>query len=381
MQNNIQTNKNIKRLITVVLLVMVFFLGGITLVMKKNHENILVRDNEIDRLINDVNSLKKQNDLLQENLIEHSKDLKNLYTYVSVLNKDLNSSKENYSSIQKNLQDQIDEKELAIGELVQNNLKLKNELQVTPVKGDIQSFLIIGQNKGLTDTMIIASVNPENKTVTLVSIPRDLFYKGHKINEIYAFYGIDKLEESIYDVSGISPQKYAMFDFGSFEKIIDVIDGVDIDVKRSFTDTMYPGPDFSYRKVSFTKGLHHMNGAVALMYARSRESTSDFDRSARQQQVIAAIKDKIMNLNLISALPAYASLYDEIQSKIKTDIGFFDAFSYYDQYKSYKFVTGNVISSGNFLYSKISNSGQYILLPAGGSYAKIKKYISDLINA
>jgi LCP family protein required for cell wall assembly len=207
-----------------------------------------------------------------------------------------------------------------------------------------------------------------------------LFYKGRKINEIYSQYGVEKLNEAVADITGINSQKYAIFDFNAFVDVIDGIGGIDINVEHDLKDNQYPGPGFSYTLVSFKKGLQHMNGSTALKFVRSRESTTDFDRSARQQLVISAIKQKLNTLDLLSSLPTFISLYEKIMSQIKTDVGIFEAFAYYDAYKSYEVKTGNILSSSNYLYSKISTKGQYILLPNGGNYSKIKKYVLGLVN-
>jgi LCP family protein required for cell wall assembly len=372
--------KEIKVIITVTLLVILMFCVGITFVLKKNHDYMLARDLQINTLNDELNELKNENINLGGEIIKNNNDLKNIYAKLITYNKAITTEKEKNFALEQELSQKINETERTISELAQKNLKLKSELSVSLPEEGTASFLILGQNKGLTDTIMIATANPAKQTVSLISLPRDLFYKGRKINELYHANGIDDLRTAVKEVTGVSTSKYAVFDFSSFEKIVDGIGGIDIDVKKAFTDNAYPGGNFSYRKISFAAGQQHMNGGTALIYARSRESTSDFDRSSRQQQVITAIKNKIMTLNLISVIPTYSALYEDITGNIKTDIGLFELFGYYEQYRDYTFENGNVISTGNFLYSKISSKGQYILLPAGNSYNKIKQYVTDIIN-
>ncbi len=158
-----------------------------------------------------------------------------------------------------------------------------------------------------------------------------------------------------------------------------MIGGIEIEVKKSLNDYSYPGPDNSYTTVSFEAGLQTMDGNTALKYARSRKSTSDFDRSLRQQQIIAAVKDKALKMDLLSKLDLATKIYAKISTNMDTDINLFDALGYLQSYKDYGVNGGNVISTSNYLYSTTNAKGQYILLPKGDSYLEIKKYFSDLI--
>ncbi len=391
--------KNIKLLKTSVissLVAIVFFMGGFAFIIKRNHENLAFTDIKVKSLQNQVRILSEENERIRESITEENKNLRQLATGIASLktaiasafedNKEdleyaLNEARSELTSIEQKLKKDIEAKELTINELVQKNIKLKNELVSPEIPEDVMNFLLLGENQGLTDTIIIASVNPTLQTVTLINIPRDLFYKGHKINELNSYYGIDKLYQAVNEITGLNIKKHAIFSFDAFVKVVDGLGGIDIDVEKPITDNQYPGPNYSYTLVSFEKGLQHMDGETALKYVRSRKSTNDFDRGARQQQVITALKHKVNNLNLISQLPAYVSLYEGVQSLIKTDVGALEALAYYDKYKNYTVESGNVLSSSNFLYSKIAESGQYILLPAGGNYAKIKNYVSDLVNS
>jgi LCP family protein required for cell wall assembly len=385
-----------------VLIVTVFSLGGLALVFKKSNENLLRRDMQINLLMAEVGDMKDQNNQLSQTLSKNNEDLKDIYGRLITINKTINlelKEKERatilaqtkassevatvsakLTEMEQQLQQKIAEKELTIGELTQKNLKMKQELQTPKIAEDVNSFLIMGQNGNLTDTIIVASINSQKNTVSLLNIPRDLFYKGRKINEIYAAYGIEKINQAVYEITGIYPQKFASFDFNSFIKVVDGLGGLDINVEKDIVDNQYPGANNSYTLVTFSKGLQHMDGNTALKFARSRKSTSDFDRSYRQQQIIAAVMAKVNSLNPMSAVPAYMSLYEEIKSKIKTNLDVFDALSYYDKCKDYKIKTGNILNSGNYLYGTKTKAGQYILLPAGGNYSKIKQYAYDLVS-
>ena len=176
----------------------------------------------------------------------------------------------------------------------------------------------------LTDTMIVVTVDPVNNTAGMMSIPRDLQLPipGNGENRIntanvygykydYPGGGPALLKRTIESNFGIPIDYYVMVDFKAFTEIVDTLGGVDVNVPRTLHDTLYPDPKpgdpHAYKTVHFDAGWQHMDGTRALEYARSRMSTSDFDRAKRQQQILLAIREKALNLNLIPKLPALAA--------------------------------------------------------------------------
>ena len=189
----------------------------------------------------------------------------------------------------------------------------------------------------LTDTIILAKVNRINKTVSLLSLQRDLYVNypdkdgTWKLNSVYAHYfykenknekaGMAKLAEKIKDITGEDVDYYVNVDFSWFKQIIDTLWWVEIDVKESFTDTTYPNENWWYQTISFKKWLQLMNWDQALKFSRSRHSTSDFDRSLRQQQVIQAVKNKLTSNLLQETSPAkIVELYNVFTKYLSTDI-------------------------------------------------------------
>lgn len=173
----------------------------------------------------------------------------------------------------------------------------------------------------LTDTIIIVTVDRANKTAGMLSIPRDFYLSipgvgENRINTAnvygsqndYPGGGTALLKRTIELNFGIPIDYHIMVDFQGFTRIIDALGGVDINVTRELHDTKYPDPrpidPYRYKTVHFDPGYQHMNGTRALEYARSRMSTSDFDRADRQQKLLLAIREKALSLGLIPKLPA-----------------------------------------------------------------------------
>lgn len=185
----------------------------------------------------------------------------------------------------------------------------------------------------LTDSILIVSINYEKKSVSLFSIPRDLYveyptgWEG-KINETYfrglrkykdEFDGIKSLQEVLTKITGEEIHYFVNLDFDGFRKIIDTLWWIDIDVPDVIVDTNYPGPNWSYQTFRINAWPQTLDWATALKYARSRYSTSDFDRSLRQQLIIKALREKVLSLWLITSPSKIKSIYSIVSEHIITD--------------------------------------------------------------
>ncbi len=157
------------------------------------------------------------------------------------------------------------------------------------------NFLVIGQHKKLADTIMVAAANMASQKITLISLPRDLVVNGRKINEYLSFYGPEVLRKKVESVSSLPMHHTVLLNFEAFESIIDAFGGIDVNVEKAIYDPLYPDDQGGYMVYSIAAGSYHMNGAEALKYARSRHSTSDFDRAKRQQQILTAMQERVLN--------------------------------------------------------------------------------------
>jgi len=168
-----------------------------------------------------------------------------------------------------------------------------------------------GRTSVLTDTMMVISFDPVGKTASLVSLPRDLIdvplgngdIYGPKLNSLMSYAdrhpktfpkgGLTTLQGAVGALLGIPIHYHATMAFDGFIHMVDAVGGVDIDVQKGIDDPGYDGFGDGKRGWSITAGVHHLDGANALAYARSRKSLgeSDFTRAGRQQQIIVALKD------------------------------------------------------------------------------------------
>ncbi|HEY76826.1 MAG TPA: LCP family protein, partial [Thermoflexia bacterium] len=184
--------------------------------------------------------------------------------------------------------------------------------------------------EGLADVIIVVSINPEIPSVSLLSIPRDLYvwipgYGFGKINtterhaENYPGGGPALLKATIEYNLGIPIHYYARVNFDGFVRIVDTLGGVDVPVECELHDT-FPDPANPEQgiDVDFYPGIQHLDGYHALFYVRSRWSTHDFDRNRRQQQVLRALYRQVLALDVIPRIP---ELWGAIQETVETDLG------------------------------------------------------------
>lgn len=212
------------------------------------------------------------------------------------------------------------------------------------VGDDVLNVLLIGSDQRpadvyyRTDTILIVSINRTAQTVSMLSIPRDLYVNipGHGLDRINtaleygeiqrAGSGVSLLIQTIANATGITIQRYAKVDFNGFQQIIDTLGGVDVINDCPLSDTMpvsifqsgpkptMPGPS---KYATLPVGVFHLDGSEALWYARSRKTTSDFDRARRQQIVLRAIYRKAFEGGLLDKLPG---LWPQLSSIVTTDM-------------------------------------------------------------
>jgi LCP family protein required for cell wall assembly len=185
-----------------------------------------------------------------------------------------------------------------------------------------------------TDTIMLFTMDPATRAAGILSIPRDLqlVIPGHgedRINtaNVYGYRreeqdgGPSLLKATITANFAIPVDGYLMLDFQTFERIVDTLGGIEVNVPKALHDTRYPDPrpgdPHAFKTIHFDPGWQHMDGRRALEYARSRMSTSDFDRAKRQQLILLAIRKRALSL---SSIPRWPVLAATIVDGVKTGL-------------------------------------------------------------
>jgi LCP family protein required for cell wall assembly len=206
---------------------------------------------------------------------------------------------------------------------------------------DITNFLLLGSdtsnpnNSGRTDVMVVVSVNHSEQTASLLSIPRDLYVyiPGHTMARINTAYGYGEqavegggyalLRETIAYNLGLNIDYYARVDFNSFREIIDSLGGIDVSVDCGLQDWRLKSPELdpqvedNWELFTLPIGVHELDGNLTLWYARSRRTSSDFDRGRRHQVILRAVLARVRSLGLLEQM---TELYPQVLEIVETNM-------------------------------------------------------------
>ena len=298
-------------------------------------------------------------------------------------------------------------------------------LQSTKLKGEDSgrvNILLAGNSADdaghdgadLTDSIMIISIDTNQHTAFLLSVPRDLWvnvpYSGHqKINSAYVvgkandFHdngypagGMGQLEQVINDNLGINIDYYALVNYTALKDAVNAVGGIDFTVKSTDKRGLYdPNIDYATHKplVKLSNGVHHLDGEQALDLARARGdssrsygfSGSDFDRTKNQRQILTALKTKAVSAGVLSNPAKLSSLADAIGGNVKTDLNLSEVRRLYDISKN---IGGSAISSvslndangKNLLANYHAPDGSSALIPAAGvdNFSDIQSFLNRL---
>jgi LCP family protein required for cell wall assembly len=186
----------------------------------------------------------------------------------------------------------------------------------------------------MTDTIMLFDINPEARTAAVLSIPRDLWFwtgiPGEPLRQVNRFYALAELpergaggeavKEMLCSNLGVQADAYAVIGFGVFVRLIDAIGGIDIVLLQPISDPTYPDMNSGYDPLYIPSGSVHMDGDLALRYARTRHIDSDYGRIGRQQRLLMAIWDKLMQPDVWGRLISQApDLWNELRRQVAID--------------------------------------------------------------
>lgn len=323
-------------------------------------------------------------------------------------------------------------------------LAIDRSVDVKQTKDGSVNILLLGKGGGshdgpdLTDTIILANINPEKNRITMISIPRDFYMSStkSKINKIYADgqkngdKGILLSKAAVNSLTGVHPDYAVVIDFSGFEKLIDLLGGIDVTVENTLDDYAYPvegkedelcdhtedgiasfsaqiatssATEFDifpcrFEHLHVDAGVEHMDGKTALQFVRSRHALgkegSDFARSKRQQNVIQAIREKVLSLGTLANPLKVVGIIGILKDNISTDIQEkeYDDFIKLAQKMKGAEINTYVLDIGNEAdgrYGLLVNPPlsedvgfQWVLSPRTGvsNYSEIKDYVRCVID-
>lgn len=256
----------------------------------------------------------------------------------------------------------------------------------------------------LTDTIMIASIDPVAKDVTLLSLPRDLWVKvpdfwTMKINAAYSSSleralengstqedaeeaGFATLEDTIEEYIGIPIHYHAMVNFQAFQEGVNAVGGIDVNVEKPLYDSLISN---NKDGLIAAQGLQHFDGFTALQYSQSRHSSSDFARGERQRQVIIALKDKVLASGTFSNPKTISSLLDALGDNVTINASLGELMRMYEITKdipSTSIANVGLTDEPNILVQTDNVNDQSIVRPRAGlnDYSQIQSFVRNTLR-
>ncbi|OGI29500.1 MAG: hypothetical protein A2288_01280 [Candidatus Moranbacteria bacterium RIFOXYA12_FULL_44_15] len=294
----------------------------------------------------------------------------------------------------------------------------------------------------LADTIIVASVklaeNPTESKVSMISIPRDLYVTvpgtqdKQKINAVHHYgeekgkgQGLEDMKTIVSEITGLPIYYAASINFSGFKQLINAIGGIEITLDKAFEEPLQfnephvcdssvftvPTGEYEYKKhttrtgkvkivaqyplctnpntecggdFKLPAGQQTLNGDQALCYARSRVTTSDFERAKRQQIIIQLVKDKMLSAGTLADFSKLNGVLDSLGDNVRTDMQIWEMEEFYKLYKDvpnpkiYQRVLED--SEEGFLYYPGESAAGYILLPRGDNYDRIREMAKNIFD-
>ncbi len=298
---------------------------------------------------------------------------------------------------------------------------LQKDVDPTKLKGEGDgriNILLLGKGgdgheaPDLTDTILVASIDPVNNKAAILSVPRDLLVKNSsggsvKINEIYADAkyrviggkrisnqaqaaedaGLSAIDTTVSQTMGIPIHYHVVVDFKAFQEAVDTVGGIDVNVTTALRDTLWledTGKNFT---INVQPGMHHFDGRTALVYARSRYTSvrGDFDRSERQRGVILALKQKVFSLGTFSNPIKISQLFNTFGNHVGANMTVNEIMRLYTISKMIN--NSQVTSVGladppNNYITTANIGGKSVVVPRAGTYnyAEIQSYIRNTLR-
>jgi LCP family protein required for cell wall assembly len=290
---------------------------------------------------------------------------------------------------------------------------LSKDVDINQLKGEGDgrvNVLLLGvggpghEGADLTDTILLASIDPINHQAALLSVPRDLWVKipgngSQKINATYTYGkqqskakdeqgkikdGLSLLDQTLSPILGVPIHYHVLVNFQAFKQAVDAVGGVTFDVPEQLYDPTIAWEN-NYNSVIAPKGIQTFNGARALLYAKSRETSSDFARGQRQRQLIVALKDKVLSLGTFANPLKVNQLLSSFGNNVYTDFSLNDIMRIKDigaQIPSSSITSIDLVTPPHDLLTTGAINGLSTVQPKAGlyDYADIQNYVRNALK-
>ncbi len=269
-------------------------------------------------------------------------------------------------------------------------------LETISTPDDAVTAVVMGTNEGIADSIMLAHADPSRASIKLISVPRDLFYRGRRLNIVYPTYGPERFARELTEITGLAIDHFVAVDMYAFIEVVNILGGVEVELEEDLIDPSYrTRDDGEWGTLYYPRGTHQLSGVEALRVARSRATTDDFDRASRQQRVVSAVFEKLSKLQL-QDLGTLHELIGMLTRYVDTDLSPIQTIRYIQRFAGFEIGVRKVLDTSNVLYHTYSNlyysqqsadevdddfdRGAWILLPVGDDWSNVRRYVEQVLN-
>ncbi len=268
----------------------------------------------------------------------------------------------------------------------------------TALPANGMNILLVGYHNRGTDTMILAHVDRSRETISLISIPRDLWWEGRKLNAYFFGSGKEQLLDILSGICGMKVDYYLSVDMYAFIDVVNALGGIDVTLEEEVRDPTYRvvRENGSEGTLYYPPGTYHLDGVEALRLARSRHGSSDFERGLLQQKILGALRVRAGELTAAD-LGTYGRFLKIASEQTDSNMSFPVMVKTLSALNRYTLESGYNLNDETLLYTTYSgylslspeeldrakanenfNRGQWILLPRDNDWDLIKERIRQI---
>jgi LCP family protein required for cell wall assembly len=257
------------------------------------------------------------------------------------------------------------------------------------------SILLVGTHENQADALILTHLSPD-RTVSMISIPRDLWWNNRKLSHHAEIYGIEHLVDQVEAITQRTIDGWVAVDMYAFIEVVDILGGIEVTLQEPLIDPTYRVREAGeWRTLYYEAGTHHIGGVEALRLARSRHTSNDFERAQRQQMILASLRQRINELNAGSLDRVY-ELVETLTRYVTTSYSAWELAQFYLGYRNAEIANRTGLTFDNVLYNTWSNLhlqglersevdddfylGAWILLPREDDWNVIPWFIEENIQ-
>jgi len=274
--------------------------------------------------------------------------------------------------------------------------KLDSPAAITIDRSRFHNFLIAGNHEKNSDTVMVASLDRSTQTLNIISLPRDIFFRGRRLNTYYRIFGPQRLREIVESITGLHISRYFIIDMYAFVDVVNILGGIEITLEQDLVDPTYRVRNNGvWSTLYYRRGTHHLNGIETLRVARARNFMPAFSRDDRQQKILIALLNRISELS-ITDFDRIFNIIRTVITYLDTDISIPESLGLLNDLRNIREFNRIILSTDNVLVQTYTNlmylgmdedevsddfdKGAWILMPINNDWDSIPYFLQNVIQ-